>query len=130
MPTREQLVAANDATYAAWNAHDPDAVAAVFAVGAELRDAGNPEPVKGRDAIRERAAGLLEQFPDFHLERVQLIVEPPRNADRWIATATHAETGRPVRVEGATFTELDDDGLVIRDFNFIDTAALQAQLSG
>ena len=56
-------------------------------------------------------------------------MEPPRNADRWVATATHAETGKPVRVEGATFTELDDDGLVIRDFNFIDTATLHAQLN-
>ena len=56
-------------------------------------------------------------------------MEPPHNSDRWVATATHGETGKPVRVEGATFTELDEDGLVIRDFNFIDTATLQAQLS-
>ncbi len=126
--TREQLVAANDATYDAWNAHDPDAVAAVFPEHAELRDAGTPEPVKGRDAIRDRAAGLLAQFPDFQLERVQLIVEPPHNSDRWVATATHAETGKPVRVEGATFTELGEDGLVIRDFNFIDMAILAAQI--
>ena len=103
-------------------------MAAVFHPEAELRDAGNPEPLRGREAIRDRAAGLLEAFADFHLERIELIVDPPRNADRWLATATHRESGRPVRVEGATFTELDDDGLVIRDFNFIDTATLQAQI--
>ena len=53
---RDRIEAANDATYAAWNAHDPDAVAAVFAADAELLDAGSPEPVRGREAIRARAA--------------------------------------------------------------------------
>jgi uncharacterized protein (TIGR02246 family) len=75
-PTRDQILSANDATYEAWNAHDPDAVAAVFAEDAELRDAGNPEPVLGRDAIRARA--------------VDLLVEPPSNADRCLATGRHA----------------------------------------
>jgi hypothetical protein len=36
---RNQIRSANDATYAAWNARDPDAVAAVFAADAELVDA-------------------------------------------------------------------------------------------
>lgn len=31
-----------DATYEAWNAHDADAVAAVFAVDARVRDATSP----------------------------------------------------------------------------------------
>jgi len=30
-PSRSAIVAANEATYAAWNAHDADAVAAVLA---------------------------------------------------------------------------------------------------
>jgi len=35
---RERIIAANDATYEAWNAHDPDAVAAIFAPDAEAYD--------------------------------------------------------------------------------------------
>jgi ketosteroid isomerase-like protein len=44
---RDRAVEVNDATYAAWNAHDPDAVAAVFAEDAVVRDVGNPEETRG-----------------------------------------------------------------------------------
>ena len=134
---RDAIEAANDATYVAWNAHDPDAVAAVFAKDAELFDAGSPEPVRGREAIRARAAGLLEAFGDFHLERLDLLIDPPSNADRWRVTAVHsgeylglAPTGRRISVEGCTFSMFDKTGLVVRDVNFLDVASLLGQLSG
>ena len=56
--------AVNDATYAAWNAHDPDAVAAVFAVDAVLREAGSPNVLHGRGAIRARAHPRSRPTPD------------------------------------------------------------------
>lgn len=134
---RRATLAVNDATYAAWNAHDPDAVAAVFAPDATLREAGRPDVVRGRAAIRERAAMLLAAFPDFRLERQVLLVDGDRHADRWIMTGTHRgelfglpPTGRPVRVEGATFTRLGADGLVVEDVHFVDFAGLMAQLGG
>ena len=40
---RTRTLEVNDRTYAAWNAHDPDAVAAVFAEDAVLREAGRPD---------------------------------------------------------------------------------------
>ena len=125
----------NDRTYAAWNAHDADAVAAVFAEDAVLREAGRPDEVCGRAAIRSRAAALLAAFPDFRLERVVLLVDGERHADRWIMTGTHRgelfgipATGRSVRVEGATFTRLGADGLVVEDVHHLDYAGLTAQL--
>jgi predicted ester cyclase len=133
---RERIQAANDATYAAWNAADADAVAAVFAADAVLMDAGSPEPVRGREAIRARAVGLLAAFADFHLERVELLIDPPCNADRWVVSAVHrgeflgiAPTGRSIRVEGCTFSRFDDTGLVVRDVNFLDVPGLLGQLS-
>ena len=105
---RDHIRSANDATYSAWNARDPDAVAAVFAADAELVDAGAPEPVRGREAIRARAVQLLEAFGDFELERLDLLIDPPSNADRWRVAAVHRgeflgipATGRSIRVEGA-----------------------------
>jgi steroid delta-isomerase-like uncharacterized protein len=125
----------NDRTYAAWNAHDADAVAAVFAEDAVLREAGRPDEVHGRAAIRARAAALLTAFPDFHLERVVLLVDGDRHADRWIMTGTHQgelfgvlPTARPVRIEGATFTRIGPDGLVVEDVHHVDYAGLRAQL--
>jgi predicted ester cyclase len=77
--TYEQIVEANRATFAAWNAHDPDAVAAVFAPDAVIRD-----------AIRQRAADMLVAFPDFRLRQLDLVGGENANADRWEVTATHS----------------------------------------
>jgi steroid delta-isomerase-like uncharacterized protein len=125
----------NDQTYMAWNAGDPDAVAAVFAENAIVWEAGGLEQARGRTAIRERAAALLRAFPDFHLERIALVIDGEHHADRWVMTGTHAgelfgvpATGRRVRVEGATFTRLDGDGLVLEDVHFSNVASLMAQL--
>jgi steroid delta-isomerase-like uncharacterized protein len=125
----------NDATYAAWNAHDPDAVAAVFAEDAVARESGRADEQRGRAAIRARAAAMLAAFPDFHLERLTLVVDGDRHADRWVMTGTHRgelfgipATGRAVRLEGATFTRLGADGLVVEDVHHTDFAGLMAQL--
>jgi steroid delta-isomerase-like uncharacterized protein len=132
---RARTLEVNDATYAAWNAHDPDAVAAVFAENAVLSEVGRPGDVRGRAAIRERAAMLLEAFPDFRLERIELVIDGARHADRWVMTGTHRgplfglpPTGRAVRVEGATFTRLGADGLVVEDVHLTDFAGLMTQL--
>jgi steroid delta-isomerase-like uncharacterized protein len=125
----------NDRTYAAWNAHDADGVASVFAEDAVLIEAGQPQAVRGRAAIRARAAALLAAFPDFRLERVVLIVDGERHADRWVMTGTHRgelfgipPTGRTVRVEGATFTRMGAHGLVVEDVHYVDYAGLLRQL--
>jgi steroid delta-isomerase-like uncharacterized protein len=137
MATREQIVAANQATFQAWNAHDPDAVAAVFAEQATIRDVGSPEPVYGRQAIRDRVADLIQAFPDLQLRQLDLVVGEDANADRWEFTGTHrgdflgmAPTGRSIRVEGATFSRFDENGLVVEDVNFWDVPALLGQLGG
>lgn len=133
---RAQALDVNDRTYAAWNAHDPDAVAAVFAIDAIVHENGGAVVIRGRAAIRERAAMLLAAFPDFRLERIDLIIDGDRHADRWVLTGTHRgalfgiePTGRAVRVEGATFTRMGADGLVVEDVHFADFAGLIAQLS-
>ncbi|MGH7895077.1 MAG: ester cyclase [Candidatus Binatia bacterium] len=124
----------NEETYVAWNAHDPDRVAAVFADDAVVREVGRGE-VQGRAAIRRRAVALFTAFPDFHLERIALVVDGELHADRWVMTGTHRgplfgipPTGRSVRVEGATFTRLGAHGLVIEDVHFSDFAGLLVQL--
>lgn len=134
---RGQTLAVNDATYAAWNAHDPDAVAAVFSEDAVVREIGTGQETRGRAAVRARAAALLAALPDLVLERIALVIDGDRHADRWVLTGTHrgelfgiAATGRRVRIEGATFTRLGTDGLVVEDIHFSDTLGLMAQLNG
>ena len=135
--SREAVLAANDATYAAWNARDADAVAAIFAADAVALDVGRLEPIEGRDAIRERATEIIAAFPDLVLERLELLIEGDATADRWHATGTHqgeflgiAPTGRRISVQGATFSSFGPDGLVVRDVQFWDVPTLLGQLSG
>jgi steroid delta-isomerase-like uncharacterized protein len=135
-PSRDAIVAANEATYAAWNAHDADAVAAVFAEDAVVVDRGVGE-VRGREAIRIRAAELLAAFPDLRLERGSLVVDDAANADEWTLRATHlgqyfglAASGRPIAVHGATFSRFGPDGLVVHDTNYVDVQGLLSQLAG
>jgi steroid delta-isomerase-like uncharacterized protein len=134
---RSIIVAANEATFAAWNTHDADAVAAIFAEDAEIVDVMTGETIKGRVAIREQAAARFAAFPDFRLERRVLLVDGATNADQWVMTGTHegeflglAPTGRRVEVAGATFSEFAEDGLVTRDTHYIDVGALLRQLAG
>lgn len=133
---RAHTLAVNDATYAAWNAHDADAVAAVFSEDALVREAGQAEPSRGRAGVRERAAALFTAFPDLRLERTALVIDGDRHADRWVLTGTHAgplfgipASGKAVRVEGATFTRLGPDGLVVEDVHLADLAGLLRQIT-
>lgn len=137
MDYRRRTIEVNDRTYAAWNAHDADAVAAVFAEDAVVREIGGAGETHGRAAVHARAAALLTAFPDLRLERVALVIDGERHADRWVLSGTHRgpllglePTGRRVRIEGATFTRLGADGLVVEDIHFTDVAGLLAQLSG
>jgi steroid delta-isomerase-like uncharacterized protein len=134
-PMREVILAANEETFRAWNAHDPGAVAAVFADDAEILDVMAGQVARGRAAIRDNAAAILAAFPDFRLERRMLLIDGNTNADQWTMSGTHrgeylgsAPTGRWVEVRGSTFSEFGDDGLVARDTNYIDVPSLLAQL--
>jgi predicted ester cyclase len=95
-----------------------------------------PRGASRRAAIRDQAAAILAAFPDFRLERLELVVDGDHDADCWVATGTYlgelfgmAPTGRRVRVEGATFTRLGVHGLVVEDVHFWDVAGLMAQLT-
>ena len=137
---RARIQAANDDTYAAWNAHDADAVAAVFAPDAEIVDIASGTVTRGRDAIRDDAVARFTGFGDFSLEKVFLVIDVDAsgtgaNADRWIMRGTHtgeflglAPTRRAVEVQGATFSEFAADGLVTRDTHYIDLPSLLRQL--
>ena len=134
---RRSALAVNDATYAAWNAHDPDAVAAVFADDAVVREIGTGQESRGRAGVRARAVALLTAFPDLTLERVALVIDGDRHADRWVLSGTHRgelfgipPTGKRIRIDGATFTRMGADGLVAEDVHFSDAMSLMAQLTG
>ena len=135
MDMRERSRQVNADTYAAWIAHDPDAIAAVFADHAEIVDITSGVVLKGRDEIRATAVARLTGFPDFSLENREILVDDNRCANRWIMRGTHqAEymglpaSGRAVEINGASFSEFNEDALMVRDFHYVDVPALLRQL--
>jgi steroid delta-isomerase-like uncharacterized protein len=133
---RRLIRTANEETFRAWNAHDASAVAAVFAEDAIVEDVITREVLRGREAIRARTASLFDAFPDLALTRVMLLIDGTTNADQWVMRGTHrrpflgiAPTGRAFEVRGATYSEFDETGLVVRDTNYVDVASLLAQIS-
>ena len=125
----------SDATYAAWNAHDPDAVARWFTDDARVRDSSSSEWEIGPGPVRARAEMLCAGMPDLTLTRQVLLIDGSRHADRWVMAGTHTgellgipATGAAIRFEGATFTTIDADGMVIEDVHHVDYSTLFAQL--
>lgn len=127
--------AVSNATYDAWNARDPDAVAAVFTDDAKVRDSSATDWETGPGPVRDRAMMLCGAMPNRTLTRQILVIDGPNHADRWVMEGTHtgdllgiAGTGVRLRIEGATFTTIDESGMVIEDVHFVDYSALFNQL--
>ena len=57
----------DDEEIAAWNAHDAERAAAIFPEDVVWIDTGSPQPMKGRDAIRQYLSGWFSAFPDIKL---------------------------------------------------------------
>jgi steroid delta-isomerase-like uncharacterized protein len=119
----------------AWNAHDPDGVAACFAEDAELVDVSLPEPMRGREGMRAYATGYVKAFPDLRFETAEPIIGGNLVAMKWKAIGTHAgelrglpATGRKMVTLGCLMAEIGEDGLLRRAVNSWDTDALRKQL--
>ena len=50
---------------AAWNAHDPDRALALLSDDVVWQDVANPEPMRGKAAIRPYLQGWFTAFPDL-----------------------------------------------------------------
>jgi steroid delta-isomerase-like uncharacterized protein len=119
----------------AWNAHDPDGVAACFAEDAELVDVSLPEPMCGRERMRAYASGYVTAFPDLRFETGEPVIGGNLVALQWKATATHRgelrglpATGRKIVTQGCLFAEIGDDGRLRRGVNYWDIDSPRQQL--
>lgn len=117
----------------AWNARDPDAVAAVFAEGGRYSDPGVPDGLDPAGTARY-AAALLAAFPDLAFAVDDLVAGGGAVWARWTMTGTNAgpyrglpPTGRRFRLPGADLVRVEGDR-VAEVRGFFDTAALPRQL--
>jgi len=99
---------------AAWNAHDPEAVAALCSDDLVYDEPALGETAYGRESIREFVALMGRNFPDYTFTRVGLYGEVTRRAVlvAWRFSGTLAGTDRVVEFHGDDRLELGADGLV------------------
>jgi steroid delta-isomerase-like uncharacterized protein len=125
----------------AFNKHDLDALAKLYAEDAVAYDPMYPEPLRGRAAIRKDAATFFKGFPDIHYEIIGTIAKDDRNgADEVRMTGTHTgpletptgqelpPTNKRVELKGAAFTRLNERGEIVEERRYYDVATVLRQL--
>jgi steroid delta-isomerase-like uncharacterized protein len=125
----------------AFNKHDLDALAKLYAEDAVAYDPMYPEPLRGRAAIRKDAATFFKGFPDIRYEIISTIEKDARNgADEVRMIGTHTgpletptgeelpPTNKRVELKGAAFTRLNERGEIVEERRYYDVATVLRQL--
>ncbi|MBN2355256.1 SgcJ/EcaC family oxidoreductase [candidate division KSB1 bacterium] len=123
----------------AYNNHDANAVAQLYAEDAVCIDSGEPEPLHGRKAIQESYASFFRAFPDVTVEFINVFTSGDQFCAEYTTSGTNTgpmaspegdiqPTGRSVKIKGAFFVKVNAEGLVEEDRTYYDTASFIDQL--
>jgi hypothetical protein len=113
------LRAISERYFAAWAAHDPDAIVTLHTEDTQFWTHLGVEPVQGRDAVRAAFEQIFAQFPDFTWETYRVLY----GEDHWILD--WALISGDIRFDCLDIVNVSSDGLVSRKDTFIDAAQLQ-----
>lgn len=88
-------------------------------------ESGLPEPVRGRDGLKELLETYRSGFSDLSSEVVESCTEDDTVAVRWIMRGTHEgdvmgiePTGKQIEVEGMQFNRVEDGKIVESHINY------------
>lgn len=113
---------------AAWSSGDPDAVASYYAEdGSIVINRG--DPINGRAAVSEMAAGFYAEFPDLIVMLDHLRIAGDHVMFGWVLEGTHSETGNKVRVPGWEEWDLNAAGKVAVSRGWFDAAEYDRQVA-
>ncbi len=120
--TSPDLKAISERYFAAWAAHDPDAIVALHTADTSFWMHMGGGRVVGRDAVRATFFDIFEQFPDLTWETYRVLY----GEDYWILDWALISGG--IRFDCLDVVNVSPDGLVARKDTFVDAAQLQAAL--
>ncbi len=117
-----------------WNQQDEDAVDEIFAEDFVGYSSGSPEPIKGREGVKQSLEGYLSAFPNLQMTIEETVADDDKVAVRWFAEGTHngdflgmPPTGKDVEVGGIDiFTVVD--GQIKEAHGLYDHAGMMQQL--
>ena len=114
----------------AWNAHDAEAVAALFTPDGLFEDVPFGVVAHGTGEIRAIADFFFTVVPDLHLSVINSSLKGGRGTIEWVFSGTDLgvyRTGKTFAVRGATVLELRGNR-ISRDSDYYDLATLLRQL--
>jgi predicted ester cyclase len=136
--SREELERLDDQGMGAWEAHDSDAWAGVFAESFEYHDWTLPEPIRDKAALRKAFDAWTTAFPDMKVTTVTRVIGDDAVAAEIEFSGTNTgpmemggvqfpPTGRSVMGRGSYIARVKD-GKVVEFRAHPDAAGLMMQL--
>lgn len=118
----------------AFNQDDLDAVDEVVDGDIVVHAAGQPEPLRGPEGVKEFLGMYRTAFPDGHIGIEEILAEGDIVVARWTGTGTHdgdlmgiAPTGAEVTVMGMEMYRVSD-GKLVEGWELFDTLGMLQQL--
>jgi steroid delta-isomerase-like uncharacterized protein len=117
-------------SFAAWNSHDPDKVAAFYTDDVVYEDVAFGMVARGHDEMRKLAAGFFAAVPDLKLEVISSSISKNHGSTEWKFSGTDTglfKTGKKFSVRGASLFELRGNKFSSNK-DFYDSASIMKQV--
>ncbi len=111
-----------ESLFEAFNAHDTDALVALYAEDTVTRSPGDLEPSVGREGIRATYQGHFDNIPDVHDAVQNIVAEDDRAAVEFIASwaqPTEDDPDARGQLRIGSFITVKD-GKIISDITYFD----------
>jgi len=120
---------------------DAEGMAALYTLDATVHHPLYPDPARGQDAIRTSQRELFNTITDVEVEIRSILTADTTCAAEVTIRATHIgeldvggrafpATGRRIEVDEVWAFDLDSEGRIVEERDYLDTARLLAQLAG
>ena len=130
----------DEENFAAWNAHDVDGALALYADDIVWQDVGSPQPLHGKEAVRQYIQGWFSAFPDIKITVTNRLVTEDQVAGEMTFTGTNSgplqfgpgapaipATGKQA-IGKATYFVRIKNGKAVEVHTYPDTAGMMMQL--
>jgi len=130
----------DEENFAAWNAHDIDRSLAIYSDDIVWHDVGSPQPMHGKEAVRQYIQAWFSAFPDIKITVTNRLVTEDQVAGELEFTGTNGgplqfspgmpaipATGKKANGKATYFVRIKD-GKAVEVHTYPDTAGMMMQL--